>query len=97
MFVCLQPTVRSPPNRATPAIKHSALFWQQVDKTFHSQPKMRNHNANKREGEEVRERGRGRERDPLAAAFQARARGRERETCLIDASRVNLNSVVIKF
>lgn len=95
MFVCLQPTVRSPPNRATPAIKHSALFWQQVDKTFHSQPKMRNHNANKREG--VGERERERERDPLAAAFQARAREGERETCLIDASRVNINSVVIKF
>lgn len=31
-----------------------ALFWHQVDKTFHSQPKMRNHNANKRDVNRVR-------------------------------------------
>lgn len=54
----------APPHRATPAIKHSVLFWQQVDKTFHSQPKMRNHNANKREGEGEKKRERER-----AAAF----------------------------
>lgn len=60
---------------------------------------MRNHNANKRDGkrgeEREGERQRKRERERAGRA-QLRSK-RAQATCLIDASRVHLNSVVIKF
>lgn len=46
MCACVRPLPRLPLS--------CALFWHQVDKTFHSQPKMRNHNVNKRDVNRVR-------------------------------------------
>lgn len=93
--VCVQPVPRLPLS--------CALFWHQVDKTFHSQPKMRNHNPNKRDVKRV---GGEEERVSIAGRSPCHAPSHStvlscvlspHEACLIDASRVNLNSVVIKF